>query len=38
MRRPTYQKKTDRIVNPQATQDEIKCDVAKPVEAKDEQK
>ena len=28
MRRPTYQKKTDRIVNPQATQDEIKCDVA----------
>lgn len=28
MRRPTYQKKTDRIINPQATQDEIKCDVA----------
>ena len=28
MKRPTYQKKTDRVIHPQASADDIKCDVA----------
>jgi len=28
MRRPTYQKKTDRVIHPQASADDIKCEVA----------
>ena len=28
MKRPTYQKKTDRVIHPQASADDIKCDIA----------
>ena len=28
MKRPTYQKKTDRVINPPVSADEIKCDIA----------